>query len=151
MNSADLARRLDNLIRLGTVAEVDHARARCRVKTGGLLTAWLPWGTRRAGDTRTWCPPTVGEQVLVLSPSGEPGAGIVITGVYTEAHDQPSSSADDHLTDWPDGAREHYDHAAHHYTLDVPAGGRITLRCGASRVEIDNDGVRIVAPRIDLN
>ncbi len=151
MNSADLARRLDNLIRLGTVAAVDHAHALCRVQTGGLLTTWLPWFARRAGDTRTWCPPTVGEQVMIFSPSGEPAAGIVLAGVYTTAHDQPSTRADDHLTAWPDGALRRYDHGAHDYLLDIPAGGRITLRCGASRIEIDTEGVRIVAPRIDLN
>lgn len=148
---ADIARRLDNLIRLGTIAEVDHASARCRVKTGGLLTTWLPWMAHRAGNTLTWDPPTIGEQVIVFSPSGEPGAGLVLTGIYTTAHDQPSNSADDHLTQWPDGARVRYDHSTHDCLLDVPEGGKITLRCGASRIEIDNDGVRTIAPRIDLN
>lgn len=109
---ADLARRLDNLIRLGTIAAVDHARALCRVRSGGLLTDWLPWAERRAGTTRTWNPPTVGEQVLLLCPSGEPGAGIVLTGIYTEAHDQPSASADEHVTHYPDGARIAYNHAS---------------------------------------
>ena len=148
---ADLARRLDNLIRLGTIAAVDHARALCRVQSGGLLTDWLPWAERRAGNTRTWTPPTVGEQVLLLCPSGEPGAGIVLTGIYTNAHDQPSASADEHVTHYPDGARDRYDHAAHDYLLDVPPGGKITLRCGASLIEITNDGVRVVGPRVDLN
>lgn len=151
MNSADLARRLDNLIRLGTIAAVDHAQALCRVQTGGLLTTWLPWFSRRAGDTRTWCPPTVGEQAAVLCPSGEPAAGIVLVGIYTTAHDQPSASAAEHLTAWPDGAEQRYDHAAHDYLLDVPAGGKITLRCGASSIEIDNAGIRIAGPRLDLN
>lgn len=108
---ADIARRLDNLIRLGTVAAVDHAAARCRVQTGGLLTTWLPWMAHRAGNTRTWTPPTIGEQVIVFSPSGEPGAGIVLTGIYTAAHDQPSASADEHVIDYPDGARIAYNHA----------------------------------------
>lgn len=148
---ADLARRLDNLIRLGTIAAVDHARALCRVTSGGLLTDWLPWAERRAGTTRTWNPPTVGEQVLLLCPSGEPAAGIVVTGIYTAAHDQPSASASEHVTDYPDGALERYDHADHDYLLDVPVGGRVTLRCGASRIEIDNDGVRVIGPRVDLN
>ncbi len=111
MPSTDLARRLDNLIRLGTVAEIDHATATCRVQTGGLLTNWLPWMARRAGDTRSWCPPTVGEQVVVFCPSGEPAAGIVLAGIYTTAHDQPSAVPDEHVIDYPDGARIAYNHA----------------------------------------
>lgn len=111
---ADLARRLENLIRLGTVAAVDHGSARCRVQSGGILTAWLPWVERRAGLTRHWTPPTVGEQVIVFSPSGEPAAGVVLTGLYTDTHDQPSSSADDHVVSYPDGARVSYNHATGH-------------------------------------
>lgn len=132
---ADLARRLDNLIRLGTIAAVDHARALCRVISGGLLTDWLPWADRRAGTTRTWNPPTVGEQVLLLCPSGEPAAGIVITGVYTTAHDQPSASADEHVTDYPDGARIAYNHTSGGLTVTgiktarVEACEHVTVDC----------------------
>jgi len=148
---AELERRLDNLIRLGTVAEVDHAHALCRVQTGGILTTWLPWAPLRAGNTRTWCPPTVGEQVIVLSPSGEPGAGIVLTAVYTAAHDQPSNSPDDHVRLWPDGAIERYNHAKSTYSLDVPVSGLIKIQIGPSSIEMDSNGVRVTAPRIDLN
>lgn len=135
MNSADLARRLDNLIRLGTVAAVDHAQALCRVRTGGLLTTWLPWFARRAGNTRTWCPPTVGEQVMVICPSGEVASGLVLTGLYTTAHDAPSHSADEHVIDFPDGARICYDHAASNLTVTgiktatVQASEHVTVDC----------------------
>lgn len=111
MDLAELSRLVENLLRIGTVAEVDHPAARCRVKTGGLLTGWLPFMPHRAGNTRTWDPPTVGEQVLVLSPSGEPAGGLVLTGVYSAAHAAPSQSPDDHVIDYPDGARIAYNHA----------------------------------------
>ncbi|WP_068634906.1 phage baseplate assembly protein V [Thauera butanivorans] len=118
MNSpADLARRIDNLIRPGSIAAVDHARALCRVQCGALLTDWLPWCERRAGTTRTWNPPAPGEQVLLLCPSGDMGAGFVLTGIYTAAHDQPSSSATEHVVDFPDGARIAYDHTSGTLTL----------------------------------
>ena len=39
---SSLLRRLENVIRPGTVAEFDPATARCRVQTGNLLTTWLP-------------------------------------------------------------------------------------------------------------
>lgn len=109
---ADLSRRLESLIRLGTVAAVDHAAARCVVQSGKLTTKPLPWLTLRAGDTRTWNPPTVGEQVLLLCPSGEPASGIVLAGLYAIGKPSPSASAAEHVTTYPDGARIAYDHAA---------------------------------------
>jgi phage baseplate assembly protein V len=112
MDTAALSRLLANMIRVGTVAAVDHAAARCRVASGELLSDWLPWLEHRAGATRTWDPPTVGEQVLLLSPSGEPAAGIVLTGIFCTAHAAPSASASEHVIDYPDGARIAYDHAS---------------------------------------
>ncbi|ENM1106132.1 phage baseplate assembly protein V, partial [Pseudomonas aeruginosa] len=67
---ATLARLLENLIRLGIVAAVDHATQRVRVQTGNLLTGWLPWLSPRAGADREWNAPSLDEQVLLLSPSG---------------------------------------------------------------------------------
>lgn len=112
MDTADINRRLESLIRLGQVTAVDPATARCRVKTGQLVTDWLPWLTGRAGKTRTWCPPTVGEQCLLLSPSGDTAAGIVLIGIYSSAQQNPSSDENEHLTIYPDGASVRYNHAS---------------------------------------
>jgi phage baseplate assembly protein V len=108
---ADLARRVANMMRTGRIAEVDHAGPRVRVQSGDLLTEWLPWQTHRAGNTRTWDPPTVGEQVMILSPSGEPAAGMVIPAFYCQDHLPPSNSPNTHVTEYPDGARISYNHA----------------------------------------
>ncbi|SPR99550.1 Bacteriophage P2 Baseplate assembly protein GPV [Cupriavidus taiwanensis] len=83
-----------------------------RVKAGGMTTDWLPWLERRAGATRTWNPPTVGEQVVLLCPSGELRNGVILTGVPTDAKDVPSHSADETVTHYPDGAVTRYNHAA---------------------------------------
>ncbi len=114
MDPVELSRMLENLIRLGTVLEVDHARARIRVQSGKLNTQWIPWLTSRAGETKTWSPPTVGEQVILLSPSGEPAAGVALTGLYSDAKPSPSISPNDHVTTYPDGARISYDHVTGH-------------------------------------
>ncbi len=109
---ADLSRRLESLIRLGTIAEVDLTAPRVRVDTGGLTTHWLPWLECRAGTTRTWNPPTVGEQVVLLCPSGEPATGIVLGALNSDDIPAPDSSADTHVTLYPDGARIRYNHAS---------------------------------------
>lgn len=109
---ADHARRLESLIRIGTIADVDHSAARVRIKTGNLVTDWLPWTAARAGTTREWSPPTLGEQVVILSPSGNTAAGVIIPGgVFSDAHGANSNSPDEHARDYPDGARIRYNHA----------------------------------------
>lgn len=110
--SAELNRRIENLIRIGTIAEVDHAAHRVRVDSGELLTTWLKWRTGRAGATRTWSPPTIGEQVMILSPSGVLENGIVMPSIFSDAHDSPSDSPTEHVMLFPDGARISYDHAS---------------------------------------
>lgn len=40
--SAELQRKLDNIIRFGVIAEVNHATARARVKSGDILTDFYP-------------------------------------------------------------------------------------------------------------
>jgi hypothetical protein len=35
--------------------------------------------------------------------------------------------------------------------LAVPAGGRIVLEIGATKLELSDQGARLTAPRIDLN
>lgn len=137
---ADLARRVANMIRTGRVAEVDHAGPRVRVQSGELLTEWLPWQTRRAGNTRTWDPPTVGEQVMILSPSGEPAAGIVIQALYCQDHPAPDASPNTHVIEFPDGARIAYDHASH--ALDFTAVATVRV-VAAESVTLDTPYTRI--------
>lgn len=106
----ELARRLDNIIRIGTIHSVDLSAARVRVTIGKLTTEWLPWLAHRAGTTRQWSAPTVGEQVAVFSPSGDLAAGVVLTGMYSTENPAPSDADDEHVTVYPDGARIAYNH-----------------------------------------
>ncbi len=127
MQSHDIFHRFHNLIRLGTIAAVDHARAQCRVKTGELLTDWLYWVTLAAGAVRTWRPPTLGEQVLLLCPDGELTAGVALCGIYSDAYSAPSHEAKNTLTQYDDGAMIAYDAARHHLSASLPNGGTIVL------------------------
>ncbi|WP_035820879.1 phage baseplate assembly protein V [Janthinobacterium sp. RA13] len=118
---SDLLRLLQNLIRLGTIAEVKGAKARVRLGPT-LTTEWLNWATPRAGSTRTWSVPTVGEQVIVLSPGGDLTRGIILPALYSQEFDAPESSPTVHTTHYPDGAVVQYDHAAHALTATLPGG-----------------------------
>ena len=118
---SDLLRLLQNLIRLGTIAEVKGAKARVRLGPT-LTTEWLKWATRRAGSTRTWSAPTVGEQVIVFSPGGDLTRGIILPALYSQEFDAPETSDSIHTTHYPDGAVVQYDHAAHALTATLPGG-----------------------------
>lgn len=108
---------------------------RCRVNSGGLLTGWLPWFSPRAGATVDWDPPSSGEQCIILSPSGEVGAGIVLLGIYCNSYNAPSTSPDEHVREYPDGARISYNHvtgalnAVGIKTALVEAADQITFDC----------------------
>lgn len=40
---ADLNRRIESLLREGTVIEIDHDGRRVRMESGGLQTDWIRW------------------------------------------------------------------------------------------------------------
>lgn len=85
---------LRNMIRTGIIVETDLDTGRCRVQTGGIYTDWLPWLTQRAGRSRTWWAPSIGEQVLLLAVGGELDTAFVLPGIFSDDHPAPSASAD---------------------------------------------------------
>ena len=132
VNIAELLRLLHNLIRLGTIAEVDHRAARVRVRTGELLTDWLPWIEGRAGTTRDWDPPTQGEQVIIFSPGGDPAAGVVLCGLCSNAHPAPADSAALWRRLFPDQGLFEYDHANSVLRIRLPGAIEITAPGGTT-------------------
>ena len=115
----ELLRRLENILRPGAIAAVDHDAGKVRVVSGSITTNWLPWFERRAGNVRTWCPPSVGEQCLVLSPGGDLSSGMVLVGLNSESHPAPSDSPSLNRIEFPDDAVIDYDHASHTLTFNV--------------------------------
>lgn len=105
----EIYRLLTNILRTGTILEVDLKRGLCRVQTGELQTTWLNWLTTRAGRSRTWWAPSVDEQVLLLSIGGDLTTAFVLPGIFSDDHPAPSASADAlHIT-FPDGAVIEYE------------------------------------------
>ena len=114
----DIQRLVRNLIRIGTVSEIDLERGRCRVTTGGNHTDWLNWLTSRAGSARSWWAPSLGEQVLVLSLGGELDTAFVLPGIFSHDFPPPSHSAEALHIAFGDGAVIEYE----------PAQGALTAR-----------------------
>ncbi|CQH37288.1 baseplate assembly protein V [Yersinia enterocolitica] len=105
----EILRLLRNLVRIGTVAEVDLDQALCRVATGDNTTGWLNWLTLRAGQSRSWWAPSEGEQVLILSLGGELDTAFVLPGIFSDDFPPLSASADGLYIAFPDGATLHYE------------------------------------------
>lgn len=147
---ADLNRRLESLLREGTVIEVDHNARRVRVESGGLQTDWIRWLAQRTGDSVTWDPPSEGEPGLLLCPSGEPTTGLFLPGVYCDGHDSPSSSPTQHVRVYRDGARVQYDFAAHALTATLPAGATVQVAAPGS-VTVETKTATVKAKSVTLD
>ncbi|QTL92288.1 phage baseplate assembly protein V [Aeromonas jandaei] len=105
MNIIDLLRKIDDLIRIGTVTEVRSGE--CRVETKGNHTNWRPYLVLRAGRTRRRMRPSVGEQVILFSLGGDLSNAFVLAGIYQDKHQEPLAADDNGDLDrieYPDGA-----------------------------------------------
>lgn len=131
---SETERLVANLVRVGVISALDVANARVKCAVGGLSTDWLPWLTGRAGATRTWSAPRVGEQVLVLSPYGDPAQGVVLPAIYQDAHPAPASSQDVDTIVFPDGTVFEYDSAANKYTQTIQGAGNWTFNCQVANI-----------------
>lgn len=124
---AALSRMLENLIRFGVIAAVQMEPPRAQVITGTLTTAWLPWLALRAGSDREWDPPTIGEQVILFSPSGQLANGIILTGVFSDHIPANGNRAGLHRRTYVDGTVIEYDSVAHHLNATLVDGGTTNL------------------------
>lgn len=140
MNTSELFRRLENIIRFGVVQSIDYTQATCIVDFQGILTCPLRWLTVRAGSDSTWDAPSVGEQVMVLSPSGEIANGIVLFGLYSDAHPSPSQEQNIKIRKFEDGAVISYDTANHQLQAVLP-GGATTILTSDGGITITGDTV----------
>jgi len=164
---AETERILANLIRVGVITELDDAKARVKVRTGGIITDWLPWLTHRASEDRSWWAPEPGEQVIVLSPYGDQSQAVVIPAIYHTAYPAPADKRTIRRTIYQDGTVTEYDRENHvmnialnpEGTINATVGeslitmntSRILLSSNGSTLELDVAGVRINGVRIDLN
>ncbi|WP_421227113.1 phage baseplate assembly protein V [Aeromonas jandaei] len=108
----ELQRLIDNLIRIGTVTAVRSGE--CRVKTGNLITNWRPYATARAGRNRTRHRLSIGEQVILLSVSGDLRNAYIVGSLNADAADEPLSDDDNpdlDRTEYSDGAIIEYNPA----------------------------------------
>lgn len=130
MNTPELMRRLDNMIRLGTVEEVDASAKPApliRVISGRLLTGWIPYFLLAAGEDRDGYAPSKGEGCVVFSPAGDPAQGFALCGLPTDQYPAAAFDQSKRVRQYRDGAVVRYDSEEHHLEATLPAAGKMTL------------------------
>ena len=123
----DIQRLIGDLAREGSVVSVDLDAGTARVRfADDLTTGDIPWLESRAGSTRTWSPPGVGEQVMVLAPEADTARGVIIGSLSSDAHPHPAND-ESTLTEYQDRARIGYDPRTHTLTAILPAGATVRI------------------------
>ncbi|MFK3660027.1 phage baseplate assembly protein V [Scandinavium sp. NPDC088450] len=139
----EIMRLITNLIRTGTVTEVDQDNWLCRVKTGDLETNWISWLTLRAGTSRTWWKPSVGEQVVLFSLGGNLETAFALPAVYSNQFPPPSDSEDGSVTEYPDGGWFEYEPSTGRWyvrgikSMVIEAADSVIFKTGEFVVEAD--------------
>ncbi len=127
---SELVRTIPNLIRTGKIAEINADKVRVRLSPS-LLTTWLQWVALRAGDVIDWCPPSIGEQVIVFSPNGDLTQGKVLAGLFSAESPAPQTSLKIRSIHYPDGAVVLYDFGKHSLSAILPAGSSALVKADA--------------------
>jgi phage baseplate assembly protein V len=128
---SEFIRRLNNIVRLGTVSEVDYKKARIRVKIGKITTTWIPCLTT-AGAIKLCNPPVVGEQVSVISHGGDLSLAVAIPSIFQSKFDAPSNDENVVRLELLENANIEFD----------KGNDDILIKTGDSKVTLNNDKIR---------
>lgn len=151
---AELKRRMDNMIRGGTIFEANYMAEPpvVRIQDGELTTGWLPFMTARAnGQEVSWDAPEIGERVTVISPSGDmSNARVILGSLYCDAHPAPAVNPDVITRMHADGAHDTYNRELNTRTIQIPQDGALKIRVGGTVISATEDAVTITAPDITM-
>jgi len=124
---ADFQRLLGDLAREGVVVSVNQGAGTARVEfADNLTTGDIPWLAPRAGKTRIWSPPSVGECVLVLAPEADTVRGIIVGSLSSSAYPHPAQDGST-LASFADGATMSYDPETHTLMAYLPSDATVVV------------------------
>ena len=116
----EIERRLANMVQTGIVTEIDYGgQPRAKVRIADFETPWLRMGMRRAGDAVESWAYSPGEEVLVMSPSGDLAQGVIVCAIANGAN-AAAAEPEYYQVTFPDGASVEVDHGT--MTLNAPGG-----------------------------
>lgn len=141
---AELERRVATMVRHGTVEAVDPEKQRVRLRIGGtdekpFLGPWVPYA-QIAGALKVHTPPSTGQQMTLLSPTGDPRQAIALPMTWSNQNASPSDKGDEHVLTFGDCRIEL---RGNELVVKVP---RILVECEGSTFELTGSGLRMEAP-----
>ena len=131
LNIQTLADQVRNIVQIGTIVEADFDNAKCKVEFSENFTSdWIPWGETHASETRTWTPPKVGAQVVVLSAGGNLKRGVIISQINQAAYPQLSTDGDLQKIEFANGTT--IEIHENNNTMNVNCSGVLTINTSTS-------------------
>lgn len=147
----EILRRLENLVRVGTVEEVRTKKpARVRIRCGEMVTNWIPWMAGRAGGKAgaMWWPPVKGEQVAMFAPGGDLNNAMVLPGAFSDKNPQASEREDIFSMDIGGGASIQHD--AEIGALRIEAVASIYISCIGAEISMTENKITLKAGRATM-
>lgn len=104
--TAEIERRVDGVLKQGPVTHVDTKAGTVRVRLGGadgepFLSPPIPY-TQIAGGLKVHAPPTVGQQMTVMSGAGDFRQGIAVPMTWSDSNASPSKKSDENVLTFGD-------------------------------------------------
>lgn len=140
-----------DFIEIGVISEVLADRA--RVKLGDMVTDFLPVFQAFSNSYAvSFSPIRVGEQVLVLPVRGSLNSGVVLRGLYQNAH-KATTNDKQVSVQFEDGVSFSYDTSS--LTLEISSPKEINITCDnanltAKNVSVTANETKIKSPSINL-
>lgn len=152
----ELYRLIANMIRTGRVEQVRVGSAgnpaACRVRTGDLLTTWVPWLVQAAGgdnQARHWRTPAKNEPCLLFAPCGDLAQAVALPGIYSS--DMPQGAADEDVERHDFSTSDFWEHKRSAGTLVFNIANAITLNVGNSQLHITPSGTTLTTPNYKVD
>lgn len=148
--------RLARIVMPGKVKEVDAENYRVRLVLGvdaetgeEVLSPSVKWQSGSAGQVKDWSPPAVGEEMLLVSPSGVVGSGSrAMFGTFDEADNPPPTDQGDERV-WVMGDLR-ITTKGDRYTIQL-GDAAIDMGAGAITIGVDGAGFTLSADELAMS
>ena len=137
----DHSRRIAGMLRMGLIEEVDYAhtedgvpRPRLRVRSGELITGWLPWPAHLGRNRVDWMPLKKDQQVLLAAPGGDVTQAVVAALLHVDGDPPPSTDETEDITRFRSGTTIKHDAETGDLTItgvgdiNIKATGNVNIR-----------------------
>ena len=152
---SEVVRRMNNIVRFGTVAAIDHKKSRVKIKIGKITTAWIPWLTT-AGQVKIWNPPVEGEQVAVIAQGGDLAVSVAIPGIFQNKFAAPCDDPNIIKLEISEKTFLEFDKKNDEFKIKVDEleieanSDKMKFSIASSSIEITPEKISINAPVVDI-